>query len=177
MLIEEGRLKASIEVYNDLGEKDDELFKWCKEHKDKLVVDIDSATQAHVARIMAAYPRLVDTVSGRFGSDPFHAVGIRVAGVVSARVAPIRKIPIDGAGFGNVRALVGLRQARGPRRLALTARFAARLRSCATTMLGMGEETTCRCKKSSRAPIHCFRLFLSMEKATRACASFKVRNG
>ena len=77
----------------------------------------------------------------------------------------------------HVRALVGLRQARGPRRLALTARFAARLRSCATTMLGMGEETTYRCKKSSRAPIHCFRLFLSMEKATRACASFKVRNG
>jgi hypothetical protein len=69
VLIEEGRLKASIEVYNDLGKKDDELFKWCKERKDKLVVDIDAATQAHIARIMAAYPRLV--VSGRSGSDPF----------------------------------------------------------------------------------------------------------
>ena len=71
MLIEEGRLKASIEVYNDLAKKADELFKWCKERKDKLVVDIDAATQAHVARIMAAYPRLVNTVSGRSGSDPF----------------------------------------------------------------------------------------------------------
>jgi hypothetical protein len=71
VLIEEGRLKASIEVYNDLAKKDDELFKWCKERKERLVVDIDAATQTHVKRIMAAYPRLVDTVSGRSGSDPF----------------------------------------------------------------------------------------------------------
>jgi Domain of unknown function (DUF4411) len=70
-LIEEGRLKASIEVYSDLEKKDDELFKWCKEHKDKLVVDIDASVQAHVARIMKGYPRLVDTVKGRSGSDPF----------------------------------------------------------------------------------------------------------
>jgi hypothetical protein len=61
-LIEEGRLKASIEVYNDLEKKDDELFKWCKERKDKLVVDIDDNIQAHVARIMKVHPRLVDTV-------------------------------------------------------------------------------------------------------------------
>src|SRR5262245_41202884 len=71
VLIEEGRCKASIEVYNDLGKKDDELFKWCKERRDKLVVDIDDNIQAHVARIMKAYPRLVDTVKGRSGSDPF----------------------------------------------------------------------------------------------------------
>jgi hypothetical protein len=71
VLIEEGRLRASIEVYNDLAKKDDELFKWCKERKERLVVDIDAATQTHVKRIMAAYPRLVDTVSGRSGSDPF----------------------------------------------------------------------------------------------------------
>jgi Domain of unknown function (DUF4411) len=70
-LIEEGRLKASIEVYNDLEKKDDELFKWCKECKYKLVVDIDDNIQAYVARIMKAYPRLVDTVKGRSGSDPF----------------------------------------------------------------------------------------------------------
>ena len=56
-LIEEGRLKASIEVYNDLEKKDDELFKWCKERKGKLVVDIDATIQAHVARIMKAHPR------------------------------------------------------------------------------------------------------------------------
>jgi hypothetical protein len=70
-LIEEGRFKASVEVYDDLKKKDDELFKWCKEHKDRLVVDIDDNIQTHVSRIMRAYPRLVDTVRGRSGSDPF----------------------------------------------------------------------------------------------------------
>jgi hypothetical protein len=71
VLIEEGRLKASIEVYNDLEKKDDELFKWCKERKEALVVDIDDDIQGHVAEIMGRYPRLVDTVKGRSGSDPF----------------------------------------------------------------------------------------------------------
>jgi hypothetical protein len=71
VLIEEGRLKASIEVYNDLEKKDDELFKWCKDRKEKFVVEIDDTIQAHVARIMKTYPRLVDTVKGRSNSDPF----------------------------------------------------------------------------------------------------------
>lgn len=70
-LVESGRLKASIEVYNDLEKKDDELFKWCKERKEKMIVEIDDDLQAQVTRIMAAYPRLVDTVKGRSGSDPF----------------------------------------------------------------------------------------------------------
>lgn len=70
-LVEIGRLYASIEVYNDLGKKDDELFEWCKERKERLVVEIDDRIQEHVARIMATYPRLVDTVRGRSGSDPF----------------------------------------------------------------------------------------------------------
>lgn len=70
-LIAEGRLKASIEVYNDLKKKDDELFEWCKGLKEKLVVDIDDNAQAHVVRIMNQYPRLVDTVKGRSASDPF----------------------------------------------------------------------------------------------------------
>jgi hypothetical protein len=70
-LAEEGRLRSSIEVYNELEKKDDELFKWCKERKAKMFVEIDDATQNHVARIMANYPRLVDTVKGRSGADPF----------------------------------------------------------------------------------------------------------
>jgi hypothetical protein len=70
-LVGEGRLRASIEVYNDLEKKDDELFKWCKERKEGLIVEIDDEIQAHVARIMSTYPRLVDTVKGRSGSDPF----------------------------------------------------------------------------------------------------------
>ncbi|MGH6728215.1 MAG: DUF4411 family protein [Pseudolabrys sp.] len=70
-LIKESRLRCSIEVYNELEKKDDELFKWCKDRKEGLFIEIDDDIQAHVARIMKAYPRLVDTVKGRSGADPF----------------------------------------------------------------------------------------------------------
>jgi len=36
-----------------------------------MFVEIDDYTQNHVALIMAKYPRLVDTVKGRSGADPF----------------------------------------------------------------------------------------------------------
>jgi hypothetical protein len=36
-----------------------------------LFVEIDDACQLDVIRIMAAYPRLFDTVKGRSGGDPF----------------------------------------------------------------------------------------------------------
>ncbi|AWL92631.1 DUF4411 family protein [Bradyrhizobium ottawaense] len=70
-LIAEGRLKASIEVYNELQKKDDELFVWCKERKETLFVEIDDATQEAVAKIMAEHPKIVDTTKGRSGGDPF----------------------------------------------------------------------------------------------------------
>lgn len=71
VLIDQGRFRSSIEVYNELEKKDDELFKWCKERKDKMFVELDAETQAHVSSIMAKYPRLVDTAKGRSGADPF----------------------------------------------------------------------------------------------------------
>jgi hypothetical protein len=70
-LMEEGRLRASIEVYNELEKKDDELFRWCKDRKENMFVEIDEDTQNHVTRIMRNHPRLVDTVKGRSGADPF----------------------------------------------------------------------------------------------------------
>ena len=69
--IEEGRFKASIEVYNELQKKDDELFAWCKERKEEMFVEIDDDTQAIVAQIMRDHPKLVDTTKGRSGADPF----------------------------------------------------------------------------------------------------------
>jgi hypothetical protein len=71
ILIEEGRFKASIEVYNELQKKDDELFAWCKERKEAMFVEIDDKTQAAVAQIMRDHPKLVDTTKGRSGADPF----------------------------------------------------------------------------------------------------------
>ncbi|MER9579253.1 DUF4411 family protein [Mesorhizobium sp. M0400] len=67
----EGRLSASIEVLHEISKKDDELFKWCKARQEALFVEVDDACQVHLARIMAGYPRLVDTVKGRSGGDPF----------------------------------------------------------------------------------------------------------
>jgi hypothetical protein len=70
-LIESGRLKASIEVFNELKKKDDDVFQWCKDRKDKFVVELDEATQDLVVALMDKYPRLVDTAKGRSGGDPF----------------------------------------------------------------------------------------------------------
>jgi hypothetical protein len=70
-LIREGRLRCSIEVFNELERKDDELFEWCRGRKEKMFIEIDEATQTQVKRILGSYPRLVDTVKGRSGADPF----------------------------------------------------------------------------------------------------------
>jgi hypothetical protein len=70
-LIEEGRFRSSIEVYNELEKKDDEVFAWAKERKEAMFVEIDEPLQAIVKDIMAAHPKLVDTTKGRSGADPF----------------------------------------------------------------------------------------------------------
>lgn len=70
-LIEEGRLRASIEVYGEIEKKDDDLLVWCKERKEKLFVEIDAACEKEVKRLMRTYPRLVDTTKGRSEGDPF----------------------------------------------------------------------------------------------------------
>jgi hypothetical protein len=77
-LIAEGRLRASIEVYREMERKDDELFAWCKDRRETMFVEIEDACQHEVARIMGAYPRLVDTVRGRSGADPF-VIGLAAA--------------------------------------------------------------------------------------------------
>ena len=67
----EGRLVASIEVFNEIERKDDELLAWCKPRKLQLFVELDDECQKHLGRLMALYPRMVDTVKGRSGGDPF----------------------------------------------------------------------------------------------------------
>ena len=69
-LIDAGRLVSSIEVLNELARKDDDLYAWAKEHK-SMFFDIDDDVQDAMAWIMAKYPRLVDTVTGKSGGDPF----------------------------------------------------------------------------------------------------------
>ena len=70
-LIDEGRLVASIEVFNELEKKDDELRAWAKDRKAALFREIDDDVQGAVVHVMAAYPKLVDTGKGKSGGDPF----------------------------------------------------------------------------------------------------------
>ena len=70
-LIGAGRMIATIEVYSELQKKDDEVFAWAKERKDALFRDIDDDVQTAVINVMAKYPKLVDTGTGKSGADPF----------------------------------------------------------------------------------------------------------
>lgn len=70
-LINDGRLLASIEVYNELEKKDDEIYGWAKERKETLFREIDDDVQDSVVHIMGTYPKLVDTGKGKSGGDPF----------------------------------------------------------------------------------------------------------
>jgi len=70
-LVDEGRLVASLEVFNELQKKDDDVCGWAKERKDALFRDIDEDVQNAVVYIMATYPKLVDTSTGKSGGDPF----------------------------------------------------------------------------------------------------------
>ena len=70
-LIDDKRMIASLEVYFELQKKDDEVSEWAKERKDTLFHDIDETSQAAVVELMANYPKLVDTSTGKSGADPF----------------------------------------------------------------------------------------------------------
>ena len=70
-LLDDGRLVATIEVYYELEKKDDDVFAWAKQRKDALFREIDDDVQSAVVSIMANYPRLVDTKTGKSGGDPF----------------------------------------------------------------------------------------------------------
>ena len=66
-----GHVVASVEVLAELERKDDDVHKWCKRLGANLGVEVDNEQQAHMRHIMGTYPRLVDTVKGRSGADPF----------------------------------------------------------------------------------------------------------
>ena len=70
-LIDEGRMVASIEVFNELAKKDDDACIWAKAHKEAFFHEIDDDVQNAVVYIMATYPKLVDTSTGKSGGDPF----------------------------------------------------------------------------------------------------------
>ena len=65
-----GLILAIDEVYKELEKKDDDAFQWMKSHH-AMIVDLDTAIQKHVATVLTAHPRLVDTRKNRSQGDPF----------------------------------------------------------------------------------------------------------
>src|SRR4030095_15966298 len=70
VVIMEGKIVSSEEVYNELAKKSDELHAWIKDRKDMLMPMSEEVQQLAV-NLLAVYPRLVDTLRNRSMADPF----------------------------------------------------------------------------------------------------------
>lgn len=67
-LINAGRFIAAFEVLEDLRRRDDDILAWAKE-RIGMFKDLDHY-EPQLKEIMANYPRLVNTRTGKSGSDP-----------------------------------------------------------------------------------------------------------
>ena len=70
-LVDDGAFLISEAVLWDLKPKADEVYEWCLQREEQMVVAIDDPVQARVSEIMSTYPKLVDTRTGKSSSDPF----------------------------------------------------------------------------------------------------------
>jgi len=61
---------ASEEVYVEVQKKDDDLHEWMQQRK-FMLIPANESIQRRVAKVLASYPRLVDTLKGRSQADPF----------------------------------------------------------------------------------------------------------
>ncbi|HKZ97500.1 MAG TPA: DUF4411 family protein [Hyphomicrobiaceae bacterium] len=69
-LVQNGRLKAPVEVLHETKRRSTELHKWLGKRK-AMFVDIDEDIQRRQTAIMAAFPKLIDTRRGHFAADPW----------------------------------------------------------------------------------------------------------
>jgi len=79
-LISARSLCATDEVLIELKKKDDDVYKWAR-NQAELFLPIDGAIQTSVAKILLAYPRLVDVRKNRSTADPFVIAVAEVNGV------------------------------------------------------------------------------------------------
>lgn len=87
-LIEAGTLRATEEVLHELAKRDDEVHEWAAGRPD-LFVPIDDAVQEAVREVLAGFPKLIDTRTGRSAADPFVIALAKVnsCSVVTAEMA------------------------------------------------------------------------------------------
>lgn len=71
-IIHQGLLVAPQEVYKELRQRDDDLFKWAKEHK-TMFIDLNRDTEQikYVKVILERYRELVDSKKTTPDADPF----------------------------------------------------------------------------------------------------------
>lgn len=93
--VAKGIIVASTEVKAELKRKDDDLHGWFDTRPAGFCIDIDDAQQEHMAYIMGKHPRLVDTVKGRSGCDPF------VIALARSYRTPLTVISQEGEGKAN----------------------------------------------------------------------------
>ena len=87
-LIQDDILLISQEVYYELEKKDDDIFAWLKDRKEKLVIT-DEDIQEKVAGILTTHRKIIDTRNNRSGADPFViAVAIRNKATVVTEETP-----------------------------------------------------------------------------------------
>ena len=67
-LIGIGQLASPFDVLEELKQKHDKLYEWAKDRSD-MFIEIDHY-QDELSKIMADFPRLVDTKKGKSGADP-----------------------------------------------------------------------------------------------------------
>lgn len=67
-LVQSKRLLAPVDVLEDLSVRDDDAHEWAKERKSMFIEIFEY--ESELRKIMRDYPRLVDSRTGRSGSDP-----------------------------------------------------------------------------------------------------------
>lgn len=76
-LIEEGRIFCPAMVFDELIKQDDDLSKWVKLRKEKLVHPITETVQLKVREILKKFPRLINVRKNQSMADPWviaHAI-------------------------------------------------------------------------------------------------------
>jgi len=76
--VKSGLVFASEEVVRELERKDDEACEWIKA-RPHMVVPFGTELETEVIKLMARFPRLVDSKKGRSGGDPF-VIAVAIVG-------------------------------------------------------------------------------------------------
>jgi len=79
-LVKDGRLISSVEVFNEMKKRSDDLHGWLKSRKDDMFRELDDEVQIEVANILQRFPRLVGDKKFRTSADPFVIALARITG-------------------------------------------------------------------------------------------------